>query len=191
MKKLFAGIGAGCAAAALAGMMVMNVFAADITEENAKTIALNHAQVGTDQVAYILAKEDFDDGRWVYDVEFFTTDYKEYDYEISKGDGTILSFDFDAEHSYVRSGENGGAVRGQEHIQGQELAVTADQAKAAALKQAGLDASQVSYIEAHLDYDDGRVLYEGKFYSGNMEYEFEVDGSTGALIDWDVESIYD
>lgn len=45
MKKLFAGIGAGCVAAALAGMMAMNVFAAQITEEEVKTIALEHAQV--------------------------------------------------------------------------------------------------------------------------------------------------
>ena len=27
--------------------------------------------------------------------------------------------------------------------------------------------------------------------SSAAEYEFEVDGTTGALIDWDVESIYD
>ena len=72
-----------------------------------------------------------------------------------------------------------------------EASITADQAKETALKQAGLTASQVSYIEAHEDYDDGRVLYEGKFFCGDLEYEFEVDGTTGALIDWDVESIYD
>ena len=77
MKKLFAGIGAGCVAAALAGMMAMNVFAAQLTEEEVKTIALEHAQVDSSQVAYIFAKPDYDDGRLVYDVEFFTNDYKE------------------------------------------------------------------------------------------------------------------
>ena len=194
MKKLFAGITAGITAAALAGMMAMNVFAAQITEEEAKNIALSHAQVGSDQVAYIFAKEDFDDGRFVYDVEFFTTDYKEYDYEINKEDGTILSFDFDAEHSYDwEAWRNGGQTRPAARPQGTrpEASITADQAKETALKQAGLEASQVSYIEAHQDYDDGRVLYEGKFFYNNMEYEFEVDGTTGMLTDWDVESIYD
>ena len=191
MKKLFAGIGAGCVAAALAGMMAMTVFAAQITEEEAKNIALSHAQVDSSQVAYIFAKPDYDDGRLVYDVEFFTNDYKEYDYEISRDDGRILSFDYDAEYAFEREayqnrekGDRGNRTR-------PEAAITAEQAKETALKQAGLDASQVSYIEAHLDYDDGRVLYEGKFFSGQMEYEFEVDATTGMLIDWDVESIYD
>ena len=195
MKKLFAGITAGITAAALAGIMAMNVFAAQITEEEAKNIALNHAQVAADQVAHIFAKTDFDDGRIVYDVEFFTTDYKEYDYEISKEDGTILSFDFDAEHSYDwegrRAWREGGAGSASPRRIRPEASITADQAKETALKQAGLTASQVSYIEAHEDYDDGRVLYEGKFFCGDLEYEIEVDATTGALIDCDVESIYD
>lgn len=191
MKKLFAGIGAGCAAAALAGMMAMNVFAAQITEEEVKTIALEHAQVDSSQVAYIFAKPDYDDGRLVYDVEFFTNDYKEYDYEISREDGSILSFDFDAEYSFDREAYRNREGADRANRTRPEASITAEQAKETALKQAGLDASQVSYIEAHLDYDDGRAVYEGKFFSGELEYEFDVDGTTGNLIDWDVESIYD
>ena len=42
-----------------------------------------------------------------------------------------------------------------------------------------------------VDYDDGRVEYEGKIIYNEMEYEFEIDGHSGAIRDWDAESVYD
>ena len=41
------------------------------------------------------------------------------------------------------------------------------------------------------DYEDGRLVYEGEFFYSDLEYEFEIDAATGAVIDWDMESIYD
>lgn len=38
---------------------------------------------------------------------------------------------------------------------------------------------------------DGYVLYEGKFFYNELEYEFEIDAQTGRILEWDVESIYD
>lgn len=76
--------------------------------------------------------------------------------------------------------------------QGQvKAAVTAGQAKEAALKQAGLSASQVTGLQVQLDYDDGRAEYEGEFYYNGLEYEFAVDAASGSVVEWDVESIYD
>lgn len=40
------------------------------------------------------------------------------------------------------------------------------------------------YTDFKLEVDDGRVLYEGEMRSGWMEYEFEIDAVTGAVIDW-------
>jgi len=31
------------------------------------------------------------------------------------------------------------------------------------------------------------VLYEGEMRSGWMEYEFEIDAVTGAILDWDAD----
>ena len=45
--------------------------------------------------------------------------------------------------------------------------------------------------EFETDHDDGRLEYEGKIYYNKMEYEFEIDGYSGAIRDWDVESIFD
>ena len=66
-----------------------------ITEEEAASIAKEHAQV-TD-CTMLPVKLDRDDGRQVYDVEFFTADGKEYDYEIDAATGEVLSYDYDAE----------------------------------------------------------------------------------------------
>ena len=45
--------------------------------------------------------------------------------------------------------------------------------------------------EFEVDYDDGRLEYEGSIYYGEMEYEFEIDGYSGAIRSWEAESIYD
>ena len=58
---------------------------------------LSHAGLTADQVTFVRSKLDRDDGRLMYDVEFYTSDYKEYDYEIDAATGEILSYDYDAE----------------------------------------------------------------------------------------------
>ena len=40
-------------------------------------------------------------------------------------------------------------------------------------------------IELELDWDDGRVYYEGEAVDSKYEYEFEIDGYTGALVNWE------
>ena len=45
--------------------------------------------------------------------------------------------------------------------------------------------------EWKLDYDDGRTEYEGKIIYGGMEYEFTINAATGAVTEWDAESVCD
>ena len=40
---------------------------------------------------------------------------------------------------------------------------------------------QVTFVRSHLDNDDGVMEYEVEFYSGNMEYDFDIDAMTGAI----------
>ena len=40
-------------------------------------------RVKKDDILYISLELDYEDGRKVYEVEFYTKDYREYDYEIS------------------------------------------------------------------------------------------------------------
>ena len=157
-----------------------------ITVEEAKTIALNHAGLTADAVTFVKAKQDYDDGRLVYEIEFVTTSgngYLEYDYEIDAATGNILSYDYDAE-SYTP----------------QPTTTTPSTATGALIDEATAKLTAVNQVpgastsdiyEWKLDYDDGRWEYEGKIIYSQMEFEFTIDAATGAVIEWDVESIYD
>ena len=157
-----------------------------ITVEEAKTIALNHAGLTADAVTFVKAKQDYDDGRLVYEIEFVTTSgngYLEYDYEIDAATGNILSYDYDAE-SYTP----------------QPTTTTPSTATGALIDEATAKLTAVNQVpgastsdiyEWKLDHDDGRWEYEGKIIYNQMEFEFTIDAATGAVIEWDVESIYD
>ena len=152
---------------------------AALTADQAKDKALAHAGLKKSQVTFVKSKLDWDDGRQVYDVEFYTSDYKEYDYEIDASTGEVVSYDFDAEGYAPPATGNG-----------QSGTITADQAKEKALSQVpGATVSDIREFET--DYDDGRLQYEGKIYYNGMEYEFEIDGYSGAIRNWDAESMFD
>lgn len=153
-----------------------------IGESAAQAKALAHAGLTTSDVTFVRSHLDWDDGRQVYDVEFYTKDYREYDYEIDAYTGAILSYDYDAEY-WTQPGGSAGSSSGSY--------IGESKAQSIALSAAGLSASQVSHIRCYLDRDDGRWEYNVEFWSGTMEYEFEIDAYTGTILSRDVDSIYD
>ncbi len=60
--------------------------------------------------------------------------------------------------------------------------ITANDARDAALKHAGLTESQVSDIDVDLDRDNGKLIYEVDFNSGNTEYDYDINAETGEVI---------
>lgn len=44
-----------------------------------------------------------------------------------------------------------------------------------------------SIYEFEREIDDGRVEYEGGLYHDGYEYEFEVDGATGNILQWEID----
>lgn len=64
-----------------------------ISEEDAKSIALDHAGFIADRVTFIRSTLDTDDRRIHYDVEFYAPNNMEYDYEIAYDTGEILEWD--------------------------------------------------------------------------------------------------
>ena len=143
-----------------------------ITEDQARQIALDHAGLSASQVTFLKSSLDYDDGRQVYDVEFYSSDYTEYDYEIDAATGDILSYDSDAE-GYAPPTAN-------------TTAITADQARQIALAEVP-GATVNDIYEFELDRDDGRLEYEGTIYYNGMEYEFTIDGYSGAIRSWEAE----
>ena len=154
-----------------------------ITADQARQIALNHAGLSASQVTFLRSHLDWDDGRRVYDVEFYSTsNYTEYDYEIDASSGTVLSYDYDAE--YYTPPSSGGNTGGGSGSSGATISL--DQARQTAL--ARVPGATANDVRIHLDYDDGRVEYEGTIYYNGTEYEFTIDAYSGVIREWDVES---
>jgi len=64
-------------------------------EEAAKAAALAHAGLKAADVTFVKCKLDWENGVQVYDVEFFTQDGREYDYEINAATGDVLKAEQD------------------------------------------------------------------------------------------------
>ena len=170
--------------------------------EAAKQIALAHAKVALKDVTFIKAELDTEDGRAVYEIEFYSGNV-EYDYDIDALSGEIISNDFDIEN-YSIPAQSAAAPQQTEVPQqtAEAPAPTApaantpsgdigiERAKQIALSHAGLSQGSVSFVKAELDHEDGVKVYDIEFYSGNVEYDYEINAATGAIIsvDRDIEN---
>ena len=151
-----------------------NASTGTVDEAKAQEIALAHAGVKAADATITKSKLDYDDGRQMYEIEWYANGAK-YDYEIAVATGEI-----------VNSGYEAKTVVGT----GNSATVSEATAKQTALARVS-GATEKDIYEWKLDYDDGRPEYEGKIIYGTMEYDFTIDANTGAIIEWDMESIYD
>ena len=60
-----------------------------------------------------------------------------------------------------------------------------EKAKSIALKDAGV--SNVTFVKAKLDTEDGVKVYDVEFYKGNVEYDYEIDAKTGKILEKDTD----
>ncbi|MDO5095241.1 MAG: PepSY domain-containing protein [Peptostreptococcaceae bacterium] len=58
-------------------------------------------------------------------------------------------------------------------------------ARAIALRDAGLKENQVAFVRIRLDRENGRNEYDIEFYSNGVEYDYEIDARTGAIMEKD------
>ena len=161
-----------------------NNTAGDIGIEKANEIAISHAGLSSGSVSFVKAKIDTEDGVKVYDIEFYSGNV-EYDYEINAATGAIVSFDQDIENYEIPTQP---AAPTQAATQPQTAAptqaassvISVDKAKQIALSHAGV--SGASFKKVKLDKDDGVRVYEIEFKVGNVEYDYDIDASSGAII---------
>ena len=139
-----------------------SVSSTDIGESGAKAAALGAAGLTEDKVQNLYIERDWDDGRVEYEVKFLagTT---QYEYEIDGSTGSILK------------GENKALASGGSFI-------SADDALAKALSHAGLDRSAIRELETDSDLDDSTPHYSIEFKSGNLEYDYEISATDGAIL---------
>lgn len=143
-----------------------------VDEAAAQKIALEHAGVKAADATITKSKLDYEDGRRVYDIEWYAGGAK-YDYEIATDTGEIISSAYE-----------------EKTVGADSRSVTVSEADA---KKTALDrvsgATDKDLYEWKLDYDDGRPEYEGKIIYGGTEYEFTIDAATGSVMEWDAEKV--
>lgn len=144
-----------------------------VDEETAQKIALEHAGVKATDATITKSKLDYEGRRQVYEIEWYAGG-KKYDYEIAVDTGEVLSSGYD-EKTTGWSDSN-------------SVTVSEADAKQTALGRVS-GATEKDIYEWQFDYDDGRPEYEGKIIYGGTEYEFTIDASSGAVVEWEAETV--
>ena len=144
-----------------------------VDEETAQKIALEHAGVKATDATITKSRLDYEGRRQVYEIEWYAGG-KKYDYEIAVDTGEMLSSGYD-EKTAGWSGSN-------------SVTVSEADAKQTALGRVS-GATEKDIYEWQFDYDDGRPEYEGKIIYGGTEYDFTIDASSGAVVEWEAESV--
>ena len=178
----------------LAGILATGCAAAStqvsrIDLESAKAAAIEAAGFTADEVSFLSVELDNRNGIEYYDIDF-NADGKEYDYDIDALTGMVIGSEVPVEELTLKLEETVPASDAAPAKSDNTAKISEAEAKKIALAQVpGAKESDIRGFE--VDYDDGRLEYEGSIYYGELEYEFEIDGYSGAIRSWEVESIYD
>lgn len=199
-------------AAAALSLSLTAIFAGcgskDIGQAAAKEAAFNDAGVQESDATRLKVSKDRDDGKTIYEIDFDINE-KEYSYDIDASNGDILKSDVEIDESYQSqqaasaqttpqsdaqttadaSAANTGAQTAPDPNAAASstpaAAVSMEDAKNTAL--AKVPGATDQNIKIELDYDDGKTYYEGDIIYDHMEYDFKIDASTGAIVEWSEE----
>lgn len=154
-----------------------------IGEDAAKEAALTDAGLTESEVTGLRVQLDVDDGVTVYEVEFYQGG-NEYDYEINATTGAIIakSVEPDDDATTQSTGSTSSSGSSASSLIGKTAA------QEIAPEDAGLTESEISGLKVKQDKDDGITVYEVEFYTSSAEHEYEINGTTGAILSKSVES---
>ena len=163
--------------------------------EAAKSAAFAHAGLDASQVTMGEVDFDYEDGRMVYELEFYANG-AEYEYDIDASTGAVAKSSQEGGRTQTGSGAGSGGASGnvssgagsgtaQSGAGGTATDIGREDALAAALNHAGISQDQVYDLEVKREYDDGRLEYEIEFKTGGWEYEYTISAADGAILDYE------
>ena len=163
--------------------------------EAAKSAAFAHAGLDTSQVTMGEVDFDYEDGRMVYELEFYASG-AEYEYDIDASTGAVVKFSQEGGRPQTNSSAGSGGASGnvssgagsgtaQSGAGGTATDIGREDALAAALNHAGISQDQVYDLEVKREYDDGRLEYEIEFKTGGWEYEYTISAADSAILDYE------
>lgn len=155
-----------------------------ISFEKAESLAKKEANGGF--VKDISFEEE--DGEYYYEVEI-VKDGMEYDYLINAKTGEVMVmgeyesyFDYDDDDDDYVVKKNESAKPDKKPSGDKTNSGLISESKARNIVLSKIPGAKIRYIK--LEKDDGRYVYEGEAVLGKYEYEFEINASSGVIIDW-------
>ena len=150
------------------------------TDKAMDIAAAAFGKASTAKMAYSAVDPELDESPAHYEVEIKSQTGEEFEYKIDAYTGAILES--------KREAADGTEVP---VVQPSKPAASGDigyaKAKSVALNHAGVSEGKAYDMEIELDDEDGRLIYEVEFKSGNMEYSYEINASTGAILKHEAE----
>ena len=157
---------------------------AGVTRESAQQTALEAAGLKAEDVIFKPAGAELDDGREIIEVDFFIPGEVKYEFDIDAATGAIMDqdmdlWDADDDFEYAALIENSGKA-----VEAAAGEITEQQAKTIALKDACLNAGDVTFTKCRKDFDDGIEKFEIDFRTADfMEYEYDINAADGTILE--------
>ena len=150
------------------------------TDKAMDIAAAAFGKASTAKMAYSEVDPELDESPAHYEVEIRSQTGEEFEYKVDAYTGAILES--------KREAADGTEVP---VVQPSKPAASGDigyaKAKSVALNHAGVSESKAYDMDIELDDEDGRLIYEVEFKSGNMEYSYEINAATGAILTHETE----
>ena len=150
------------------------------TDKAMDIAAAAFGKASTAKMAYSEVDPELDESPAHYEVEIRSQTGEEFEYKVDAYTGAILES--------KREAADGTEVP---VAQPSKPAASGDigyaKAKSVALNHAGVSESKAYDMDIELDDEDGRLIYEVEFKSGNMEYSYEINAATGAILKHEAE----
>ena len=155
-----------------------------IGKDKAMDIAV--AEFGKASAAEILHSEvdpELDESPAHYEVEITGRNGEEIEYKIDAYSGAVI----EAKREAADDDEASETQPAKPAQPGTAQDIGHAKAKSIALNHAGVDANTAYDMNIQLDVEDGTIIYEVEFKSGNREYDYEIDAATGAILHHETE----
>ena len=150
------------------------------TDKAMDIAAAAFGKASTAKMAYSAVDPELDESPAHYEVEIKSQTGEEFEYKIDAYTGAILES--------KREAADGTEVP---VVQPSKPAPTGDigyaKAKSVALNHAGVSENKAYDMDIELDDEDGTLVYEVEFKSGGMEYSYEINAATGAILKHEAE----
>ena len=150
------------------------------TDKAMDIAAAAFGKASTAKMAYSAVDPELDESPAHYEVEITSQTGEEFEYKVDAYTGAILES--------KREAADGTEVP---VVQPSKPAASGDigyaKAKSVALNHAGVSEVKAYDMDIELDYEDGTLVYEVEFKSGNMEYSYEINAATGAILKHEAE----